>query len=51
MSTKSKPVVVEVGRSAISGRFIPVEQAERQPRTTIVQHITKPACLPVKKGK
>lgn len=51
MPTKSKPVVVEVGRSAISGRFIPISQAERHPRTTVVQHITKPACAPVRKGK
>jgi hypothetical protein len=50
MPTK-RATTIEIGRSAISGRFIPVSQAERQPRTTIVQHITKPATPPVKKGK
>lgn len=50
MSKTTKTTTIEIGRSAITGRFIPVEQAERQPRTTIVQHITKPAS-PVKKGE
>ena len=45
----AKQTTFEIGRSATSGRFIPVSQAERQPRTTIVQHITKPASRPVKK--
>jgi hypothetical protein len=37
-----KTTTIEIGRSAITGRFIPVEQAERQPKTTIVQHIKVP---------
>jgi hypothetical protein len=48
---KPKTVEIEIGRSAITGRFIPVSQAEQHPRTTIVQHLTKPAKPPVKKGR
>jgi hypothetical protein len=44
-----KTTTVEIGRSAISGRFMPVAEAERKPSTTIVQHFTKPI-KPVKKG-
>ncbi len=31
----------KIGRSAISGRFIPVKVAVNRPRTTIVQTIKK----------
>jgi hypothetical protein len=44
-----KTVTIEVGRSAITGKFIPVSQANSHPRTTIVQHIKVPVSKPGKK--
>ena len=32
----------EIGRDAITGRFIPVAKAKRRPNTTIVETMKKP---------
>lgn len=47
----TKSVTTKIGRSAITGLFIPIKQAEQHPRTTIVQTVTKPASRPVTKSK
>ena len=33
----------EVGRDAGSGKFIPVTEAERRPKTTVVETIERPS--------
>ncbi len=38
----NKSTTVQVGRSAKSGKFIPVEKARRQPNTTTVETIRRP---------
>jgi hypothetical protein len=32
----------KIGRSAVTGKFIPVSQAKRRPKTTVVEAIKKP---------
>jgi len=32
---------IKIGRDAGTGRFIPVKQAERRPKTTVVETIRK----------
>lgn len=42
---------MKIGRDAGTGRFIPVREAERRPRTTVVETI-KPPSKPTKpRGK
>ncbi len=33
----------EIGRDARTGQFIPVEEAERRPSTTVVERMKKPS--------
>lgn len=42
MAKKPKYVEFEVGRDAINGEFITVEEAKRRPKTSIVQKIKRP---------
>jgi hypothetical protein len=46
MSTKGH----KIGREADTGRFIPVKEAERRPKTTVVETI-KPPSRPAPKKK
>jgi hypothetical protein len=32
----------DIGRDAKSGQFIPVEEADRRPNTTVVERVPKP---------
>jgi hypothetical protein len=36
-----KTVTVKIGRDAETGKFIPVKEAERHPKTTVVETIKK----------
>jgi len=38
----------QVGRDASTGQFIPVQEAERRPRTTVVETIKIPSHRPKK---
>jgi hypothetical protein len=43
--TKKKPATgktQKIGRDAVTGRFIPVKEAERRKRTTVVERIKGP---------
>ncbi len=42
MAKKPKIVEFKVGRDAGTGKFIPVEQAERRKKTAIVETIKRP---------
>lgn len=46
MSTKAQ----KIGRDAGSGKFIPVKEAERRPKTSVVETI-KPPSKPAPKNK
>jgi hypothetical protein len=39
MAQTKKETVRKIGRDAITGRFIPVEEAERRKKTTVVETI------------
>ena len=42
---RRKSCVVEIGRDAKTGRFIPVDKAKRRPKTTVVETIRRrPRC-------
>jgi hypothetical protein len=36
-----KPETTKIGRDAKTGQFIPVKEAERRPKTTVVETIKK----------
>lgn len=40
--SKHTPKTVPAGRSAITGRFVPIAYAKSHPNTTIVQRIPNP---------
>lgn len=41
--TETAPVITyRVGRDAITGKFIPVAEAERRPETTVIVTIRRP---------
>ena len=42
MSKSKAPATIPVGRSAITGKFVPVNYARNHPNTTIVQRIPNP---------
>jgi hypothetical protein len=39
--------VRKIGRDAETGRFIPLKEAERRPRTTVIERVK----IPTKKGR
>lgn len=45
MASKAPPPQ-KIGRDAGTGQFIPVREAERHPRTTVVETIRRPAPAP-----
>jgi hypothetical protein len=45
-----KPTTREIGRDAGTGEFIPVEEARRRPKTTVVETIPIPKPAPKKGG-
>ena len=36
-----KPESYKIGRDAITGQFIPVQDARRRPNTTVVEHLPR----------
>jgi hypothetical protein len=40
--SKNEPKATLKGRSAITGRFKTVEEARRQPKTSVVERVPKP---------
>jgi len=47
--SKTKGGTHKIGRDAGNGQFIPVKEAERRPKTTVVETIKNPS--PSKPGK
>ena len=37
-----KTTKIKIGRDAVSGKFIPVKEAQRRPKTTVVETIKVP---------